>query len=233
MVDSVTLFCLPFAGGNAYSYRSLEEHLSPPIKVVPLEPPGRGRRIKETPLSSLPAIVIDLIDSMRPSLDKPFALFGHSLGALAAFLVTSRLNEEQLPLPAHLFLSGKGPPHRSPPEAGWHTLPLDEFKRKLAELGGSPAAVLANQELMDYFTPIIRQDLRILAEYEYTPVSPLNVPITVMIGTGERTTRAEALEWSDLTTSECRVLQYEGSHFFLFDHLDDICALIRSTLIDS
>ncbi len=232
MPDSVTLFCIPFAGGNACSYRPLVQCMHPSVKVVPLELPGRGRRSNEARVTCMRAMALDLIVCMRPSLDKPFALFGHSMGALAAYLVTSQLVKEQLPLPSHLFISGKGPPHRNSREAKGHTLPLDEFKMRLAEYGGSPAAVLDNEELMDYFAPIIRDDMRAVAEYQHKPVSPLNVPITVMIGTADTTTRSEALEWSDMTTSECRVFQCAGGHFFLFDHVDYICALIRSTLID-
>lgn len=233
MSESKTLFCIPFAGGNAYSYRPLEAHLSPPIKVVPLEPPGRGRRIKESPLSSLPAIALDLIDSMRPSLNQPFALFGHSMGALAAYEVTLRLREEHLPTPVHLFLSGIGPPHCLDRESRWHELPPEEFIKKLTELGGSPAAVLAHQELMEFFVPIIRDDFRMVADYRPDPGFPLQVPITVMIGSAEQTTRDKALEWSGLTTSECRFKHYEGGHFFLFDHLPDICSQIYSTLMES
>jgi surfactin synthase thioesterase subunit len=233
MPDSVTLFCIPFAGGNAYSYRPIEQRMHPAIKVLPLELPGRGRRFNEAPVTCMPAMALDLMECMRPFLDKPFALFGHSMGALAAYLVTSQLAEKQLPLPSHLFISAKGPPHRISREAEWHTMPLDEFKLRLAKLGGSPAALLDDKELMDYFAPIIRDDMRVVAEYRHKLVSPLTVPITVMIGTADSTTRVEALEWSDMTTSACRVLQYEGGHFFLFDHLDDICELIRFTLIGS
>ena len=233
MPDSVTLFCIPFAGGNAYSYRPLEQHMHQGIKVLPLELPGRGRRANEVRVTCMKAMALDLMACMRPSLDRPFALFGHSMGALAAYLVVSQLTEEQLPLPTHLFISAKSPPHRISRVAKWHTLPLEEFKLRLAELGGSPAELLDDRELMDYFAPIIRDDMKAVAEYQHQLVSPLDVPITVMIGTADSITRAEALEWSDMTTSGCRVLQYAGGHFFLFDHLDDICALIQSTLIDS
>lgn len=233
MPDSVTLFCIPFAGGNAYSYRPLQQRMPPAIKVVQLELPGRGRRSNEARVTCMHAMALDLVQTIRPSLDQPYAFFGHSMGALAAYLMTSRLIEEQLPLPLHLFVSGKGPPQRIIKESQWHTLPLEELKRRLAGLGGSPAAVLDDKELLDYFAPIIRDDIRAVAEYRHKSASPLHVPITVMIGTAESTTRAEALEWSEMTTSECRVLEYEGGHFFLFDHLDEICTLIRSTLIDS
>jgi external thioesterase TEII len=233
MSGSLTLFCIPFAGGNEYSYRLLEQRMQPAIKVLPLELPGRGRRCNEPVVTCMQGMALDLIECIRPFLDKPFALFGHSMGALAAYLIASQLAEKQLPLPLHLFISAKGPPHRISREAEWHTLPIDEFKLRLATLGGSPPALLDDKELMDYFAPMIRDDIRVLAAYQHKLVSPLTVPITVMIGTADSITRAEAVEWSDVTTSECRVMQYEGGHFFLFDHLDDICELIRLTLIGS
>jgi len=233
MSCDVTLFSFPFAGGNAFSYRPLEQRMHPSIKVVPLEPPGRGRRSHEPRIMSMHEMTLDLVACMRPLLDKPFALFGHSMGALAAYLITCQLAKEQLPLPRHLFVSGKGPPHRASREASWHTLSPDDFKLKLAGLGGCAAAVLDDPELMAYFAPIIRDDMRAIAEYQHKDTPPLEVPITVMIGTAESTTCAEASEWSEMTTSDVRVVQYEGGHFFLFDYLDDISALLNATLIDS
>ncbi|MEI6205666.1 MAG: thioesterase domain-containing protein [Desulfuromonadales bacterium] len=233
MSDAVTLFCFPFAGGNVYSYRPFERVLNPAIKVVPLEPPGRGRRSQESCLKSMHEIALDMVSCMRTSLDKPYALFGHSMGALSAYLVTCQLVKEQLPLPLHLFISGKGPPHGISREAQWHTLPPEEFKSKLAELGGCATVVLEDRELFAYFEPIIREDMRAIAEYQHTAGPPLEVPITVMIGTTESTTCAEASQWNDMTTYDCSVLQYEGDHFFLFDHIDSICALLNSTLLDS
>lgn len=230
MFDDVTLFCFPFAGGNAFSYRPLEQSVHHSLKVVPLEPPGRGRRTLEPRLTSMHEIADDLLACMRPALDKPFALFGHSMGALSAYLVTCRLVKEKLPLPMHLFVSGKGPPHRISREAEWHTLPLDQFKLKLAELGGCAPALLDDRELMAYFAPIIQDDMRAIAEYEHETAPPLAVPITVMIGTAESTTREEASEWHDMTRSGCRVMQYEGGHFFIFEHLPEICTDMQSTL---
>jgi surfactin synthase thioesterase subunit len=155
------------------------------------------------------------------------------MGALAAYLVTCRLVREQLPPPQHIFISGKGPPQRISREAQWHTLPLEDFKDKLAGLGGCAPALLEDRELMEYFAPIIRDDMRMIAEYRHESASPLEVPMTVMVGTSESTTRAEAWEWNDVTTSGCRVMQYEGGHFFLFDHLDHICSLFNQTLLAS
>lgn len=232
MSAAATLFCLPFAGGNAYSYRSIERRMHPAVRVVALEPPGRGRRFKESRLTSVQEMALDLVACMRPCLDRPFALFGHSMGALLAYLVTRQLMSEELPLPRHLFISGKGPPHMASREARWHTLPLEDFKAKLAELGGCASAVLDDPELMAYFAPIIRDDMRAVAGYRHQAAPPLEVPITVMIGTEESTTGAEASQWREMTRSDCTLLEYQGGHFFLFDHVDAICARLNSALVD-
>jgi len=231
MPDTATLFCIPFAGGNAYSYRLLEQRMHQAIKVLPLELPGRGQRSHENPVTSMQEMASNLLAIMRPALVQPYALFGHSMGALVAYLISCQLAKELLPLPSHLFISGKGPPQRSSREPYWHALPLKEFKQKLAELGGSPAAVLDDEELMDYFAPFIRDDMQAMAAYQHNPAPPLTIPITVLIGTADRTTTAPASEWNEMTTAGFCVVQYEGGHFFLFDHLGDICELVRSRLV--
>ncbi len=231
MPDRCTLFCIPFAGGNSYSYRSFEQRMNPVIKIVPLEPPGRGRRSQESRITGMASMVDDLVAHISLQLDRPFALFGHSMGALAAYLITCTLAKERLPLPRHLFISGKGPPHLVSKDAHSHTLPLEDFKRKLAELGGCPAAVLEDKELMAYFAPIIRDDMCAVAEYRHVEAPKFDVPVTVMIGTSESTTLAEASEWNSVTSADFRVLQFEGGHFFLFEHVEEICSLLYTTLI--
>ncbi len=230
MTDSVTLFCIPFAGGSAYSYRSIEQRMNRAIKVVALELPGRGRRLNEARITCLHGMARDLLSIMRPSLGQPYAIFGHSMGGLLSYLITCQLVKEQLTLPIHLIISGKEPPHRIKNEAPWHNLPMKEFKRKLAELGGCPASILADNELMEYFAPIIRDDMQAMASYTYDPFPPFNVPISVMIGSSETTTIAEAADWRDMTTSNFSVMEYEGGHFFLFDHLDSVCTRVHEVL---
>lgn len=231
MPDQFKLFFIPFAGGNVYSYRLFEQCMNPMIKVVPIEPPGRGRRAHESRMIDIISIVNDLTALISHQLNQPFALFGHSMGALVAYLVTCRLKIDGLPLPRHLFISGKGPPHQVKKEAHWHTLPPDDFKRKLYEFGGCPDAVLNDRELMAYFAPIIKDDICAVAGYRHVEAPPFDVPVTVMIGTGESTTLAEANEWDSVTSADFRVLQFEGGHFFLFEHVEQICSLLYSTLI--
>ena len=43
------LFCLPFSGASAYSYKPFADHAPSGLRLIPLELPGRGRRLREPP----------------------------------------------------------------------------------------------------------------------------------------------------------------------------------------
>ncbi|MWV42006.1 thioesterase [Paenibacillus sp. HJL G12] len=83
---SVNLFCIPYAGGLSSAYRSWQECLDPAIKLIPLELAGRRGRFREPLHSDLREAVLDLFEKIRPQLNEsPFAIFGHSLGAVLAY----------------------------------------------------------------------------------------------------------------------------------------------------
>jgi surfactin synthase thioesterase subunit len=109
--DSITLFSMPYAGGNSWAYRALEAHLPAGVKLEGLELPGRGRRSAERLCASLDELADDLFGQLRPRIGAGrYAFFGHSMGALLAFLVTVRIQKAGLPLPDALFLSGTEAP---------------------------------------------------------------------------------------------------------------------------
>ena len=132
----MNLFCFPFAGGNVCSYRGLGQSLGR-VVVTTFELPGRGRRFREPSLHDLDAMVEDLYRQVRPGLRKPYAFYGHSLGASLAYLLTRRtITEGDLP-PRYLFVSGqKGPAVRI--DETRHLLPKEAFRDMLIKLGGSP-----------------------------------------------------------------------------------------------
>src|SRR5687767_2786944 len=81
----VRLFCFPYAGGGASIYRGWENYLPPGVEVWPVQPPGRGSRFKEPAIPSMDDLVAAVAAAMEPFLDRPIALFGHSVGAMASF----------------------------------------------------------------------------------------------------------------------------------------------------
>ena len=108
---SVRLFCLPFAGGSAAAYAPWQAAINPRFEVVPVQLPGHGGRIREAPLQTMTAMAAALADAMAPRLDRPYAVFGHSMGALLGFETLRRLRARGGPAPVALCVSARRAPH--------------------------------------------------------------------------------------------------------------------------
>jgi surfactin synthase thioesterase subunit len=226
------LLCFPYAGGSSISYRELGDSIDF-IRVATYDLPGRGSRVREKPLQNTEGLVSDLFVHLRDELDGPYAFFGHSLGALLAHSLTRRLAAEQILLPTHIFVSGcSGPSIRT--DNGWHLLPKPEFRRMLARLGGCPPEILSDPDLMDFFEPILRADFCAAGTFRYQPSEPFDVPITVMIGSNDKDVSLEmALCWQMETRQTISLHSFEGGHFFILRHWDQIRQLILHRLSHS
>lgn len=225
------LFLFPFAGGSAYSYRGIERFLAPGISVVPLEPPGRGKRLDEPCLDSLDLMIDDLLRVIAKSLDGPFAFFGHSMGASLAHLLARRLMANALPVPRWLFISGREAPSVKKPEVPIYTLPREEFFKELRELGGCPPEILDHPELMEFYEPILKSDFKAVETHAHLQGPRLNVPITVMIADQDDVSMEEARLWQQETSKELSVVCFPGDHFFIFRHWREIGKAISSSLL--
>src|SRR6185437_11668624 len=91
---AVRLVCFPYAGGGASMYRDWAGAMGDSIEVWPIQLPGREARFCEPAFTRLAPLVEGLADAVGPHLDRPFALFGHSLGALVAFELARLLHGE-------------------------------------------------------------------------------------------------------------------------------------------
>ena len=118
----VRLFCFSYAGGGAALYRPWLDALSPDIELCAVQLPGRENRLREPPFASLTALVDALVPALRPHLDRPFAFFGHSMGALVAFELARALRSRGDEQPSHLMLSGRRAPHLPETEASMRGL---------------------------------------------------------------------------------------------------------------
>ncbi|MBC8757073.1 thioesterase [Kordia sp. YSTF-M3] len=223
----VNLVCLHFAGGNKYSYTPLEAFLDRNIKLITLELPGRGRRFQEPLLTNVNEVVNDLFEQLKNNVTKPYAIFGHSMGAILTHLLTRKIVESEFANPIHLFVSGARAPKikRLPPF--YHDLPKDEFVDKIRKMGGCPEEILADDELMALFEPPLRADFKAIETYEYKKQEPLKIPLTVFIGNKDKVTWEEAKAWQDESTHTIDIKEFEGNHFFIFQHKKEITALFN------
>ncbi|WP_424186642.1 thioesterase II family protein [Actinokineospora sp. G85] len=209
---TVRLLCFPYAGGNAKGYTRWRRHLPDWIEVAPVQLPGRGERVRHTPLSTWDDLMADVLARVGEH-DGPVALFGHSLGALLAFECARALSAAGRE-PLWLFASGHRAPHLAMREAPISHLPDDEF---VAALSGSPtAAALADPAFRDLLLPMLRADFTVSETYSFTEADPLRCPLTVLGGTEDPDVNAaELVAWHRHTTGPFDVWTTPDDHFFV------------------
>lgn len=212
----VRLFCLPFAGGGASVFRTWHRELPETVESYALELPGRGARVRELPSLRLEPLVQGLADTLMSLLDRPFVLFGHSMGGLIAFELTRELRRRKAPLPRHLFISAFAAPQRPGRSPPVHLLSNAAFLEFVQGLEGTPPEVLSTPGLMDMLLPILRADWAVVESYTYRDEPPLEVPITVLGGADDAVVTREALEdWHVHTREDFTLRLLPGGHFFL------------------
>jgi len=227
---STRLFCVPYAGGGAQVFQQWPDILPPSLEVWAVNLPGRGRRLMEPPFVDLSQLIAVLADAFIPLLDKPFAVFGHSMGALIAFETVRALRKMKAPLPCHLFASGCFAP-QVPDPYPIHHLPHDEFLDELRHLGGMPEEILENKELMELILPSLRADFTAAETYTCRNEPPLQNAISVFGGWRDPLTPREALEaWRVHAAGYFSLRMVFGDHFFIHSMQRVLLDLVMSEL---
>ena len=226
----IDLVCLTFAGGNKYSYTSFTAYTDSAINLVTLELPGRGKRFEEALETDIHKIVDDLFSQLKEKVIRPYAIFGHSMGAVMTYLLAHKITASDFTNPMHLIVSGCRAPRikREPPY--YHDLPKAAFIEKIRHMGGCPDEILNDETLLSLFEPALRADFKAVESYQYEPKPPLVLPFTVLLGTEDRVTLEQAKVWQEESTFDIELKQFEGNHFFIFEHRQEIIQMINQKL---
>ena len=215
---ALRLFCFPYAGGGAGIFHRWAEHLPASVELYAVQLPGRGSRLLEPALKSLPVAVRAAHKALLPHLDKPFAFFGHSMGATIGFELARLLSQEHNIEPAHLFVSGRRAPHLPDHERVTYHLDEPEFVEELRRLNGTPKEVLQHPELMQLLLPALRADFEMIQTYVYIPGTPLGCVITAFGGLEDKNvTREHIAAWREHTNGRFSLQMLSGDHFFIHD----------------
>jgi medium-chain acyl-[acyl-carrier-protein] hydrolase len=224
------LFCLPFAGGGASAYGSWQGLLGPEVDVLPVQLPGRENRLREPAIDRIDALARQIASAIGDLLDLPFALFGHSMGALVAFELARELRRQSLPAPRILFASGKPAPQLGPDPLPMGRLPNDALLRRLHQDFGLDLSD-DMRPLIELMLPTIRADICAVDDYRYATEEPFRFPIVALGGERDESVRAAQLQpWSVHTTAAFRVELFPGDHFFVDACRPQVAALVRAQL---
>lgn len=213
---ALRLFCFPYAGGGASIFRTWQSHLPREVEVCSVYLPGRERRLVEPRITRMDTLVRLVSAELAPYLNQPFALFGHSMGALISFELCRLMRRERGTQPVHLFVSGYHAPQLQDPEPSYYDFPETMFLDRLSRLNGTPKAVLEDPELIGLMLPLLRADFEAVQTYCYSAEPPLNVPITAFGGDQDLEVPPQSLEqWRNQTCLGFRAHILPGDHFFL------------------
>lgn len=223
------LFCFHFAGGAASLYRPWVSRLFPSIDVLPVQLPGRETRFGEPPLRFAEEVASALLSELQPLLvEKPVALFGHSMGALLAFEVARRLPTP----PVVLFLSGCPGPTAGRHRPSVHDKDDRAILDRLRAIGGVPADILADTRTMNVFLPTLRADFSIVENYAPPTEARLASPIVCFAGAEDpEASTDEVRSWSRHTDAEFLVHTVPGDHFFIRSASDLVLAVVERELM--
>ncbi|MFE2556339.1 thioesterase II family protein [Streptomyces sp. NPDC059352] len=228
--QGVRLVCFPHAGGAVSAYVPLSRVLSPVVDVVAVQYPGRQDRYRETPVESVTRLAELVADALEPEEGRPYAFFGHSMGALVAYETARRLAARSAPGPLRLFLSGRGAPGLRPEAADRMTGDADVIEA-IRRLGGTGVRVLDDPDVMEMAMPALRADYRAIGSYGWEPGPSLDCPFTVLVGDADPVVPvARAAEWSGFTSADTDVRVFPGGHFYLDGCMEEIGDVVTAAL---
>lgn len=226
------LLCLPHAGAGASSYRAWGEGMSSRIAVCPVQPPGRETRRREQPETQVGPLVADLAASLAQESLTPYAIFGHSTGALSAFELCRQLRRMDAPPPVHLFVAGRRAPQIPMDQTRLRGLSVPELADVLRRLGGTPEQVLSDPGLLRMLHPLLIADFAVNETYHYVHEPPLDCPITVFAADEDpRAGLDQAAAWEHQTTGAFTWHTLRGGHFAVFQQAERVHGWIAEALL--
>jgi acyl transferase domain-containing protein/surfactin synthase thioesterase subunit len=210
------LFCFHPWGSSASIFKNWSDELPPHIEVLPIQLPGRQQRLKEKPFTEFVTLIQVLGDFIHPYLDKPFAFYGHSMGALIAFELAYVVKQKYNINPQYLFLGGAQPPSDVSFLNRIENLSQNQTLNYLLDISEIPEAIYNDKSLVEEFMEIFKADLQLLQSYCHKEQEPLDCPIYIFGGVDDASISEKQLSlWYRYTQNTFKLQMLPGKHMFL------------------
>ncbi|MBW1295673.1 thioesterase II family protein [Aquimarina litoralis] len=235
----VQLFLLHFAGGSSYSFDFFKKYNSELVDFLPLELPGRGKRFDQDFLDNKQSCVQDYVRQIKSlrNKDLPYIIYGHSMGATLGLSVTFEM-EKTGDYPIQLIVTGNSGPGISydledEDSKIRYCLNDEEFKQEVISLGGMPKEVINNDDLFEFFIPILRADFKVVeTNLDYEKNTVIKTPIHALMGSEEKH-QDKIDNWSEYTIGHFDYDILNGDHFFIYDHPQKVTETFKNCLTNT
>lgn len=228
---TLRLFCLHHAGGGASLFGEWQRALGPSVSVLPVQLPGRERRVRDARFTDMADVVGALAEQLGPHLDAPHVFYGHSMGALISFnLVHARIAAGQRP-PEALVVGACNPPDVPPVSASTAGMTRERLTRWLLDAGGMSPMMLKYPDWVDAAVALLRDDLRLCNSHVVGRREPLPLPILAYAGQNDPLLAAEAMAgWDRHGDAAFGLRTVPGGHLFVRDSPERFLAALGEDL---
>jgi surfactin synthase thioesterase subunit len=223
--ESGELLIFPHAGSGASSYRTLSKLLADSFTVGVVQYPGRQDRVREPSVETLPELAAGAFAEYAGA--GPLTVFGHSMGAIVAFEFVRLAEAAGVPVRLLCVSAAAAPALIAdlPP----HPTDDDALLAHAAALRGTGTAVLEDRQLMALALPVMKADYRAFDRYHCPAEVRVAAPIQVLGGADDAYVAPRDLHaWHGHSHAEVRVTLFDGGHFYLDAHHDEIAALLAA-----
>ena len=229
------LFCLPYAGGSKVAYFNWKKLLDKSIKLYPIELKGRGERYGEGYYKNVNEAVEDIYSLIEDKIEKEdYAIWGHSMGSILAYELYHKIDKLNARKPKHIFFSGHEAPNVKTKKEISALLPDYEFMKKVIELGGTPEELINNRELLELYVPILKNDFRILENYNYeNRGNKIQCDTSILNGKQDSIDIKDIFAWENHVSKGIKIYNLDGNHFFINQKVKNVIDIINNTLVKS
>lgn len=220
----IRLLLFPHAGSGAIIYRDWADLVPAEISAQAVTLPGRQERRDEVAYTEWAALEAGLYDAVLAQLDdRPFAFFGHCLGAQLAYHLAVRMQREGVTGPLLVGMSGWAPQGFFNPTEEHISMPEEDLVGWIKRLGSFPAEIYDNPEMLAMVVPALRADLSVASQRQDENAF---VPCPLVSYGGQDDPLQEepdAFEsWLPRSTTYLGHREYSGGHFFIDRHADAV-----------
>ena len=164
-------------------------------------------------------IVSNISDSEK------YCIFGHSLGGLFTYEICKKIEQSDFHNPDKIFISATKPPMY---KKNFHLETNAELKEILIDYNATPKEILYNEEIFNFFRPIILNDFKVYNDYELSDnTQQIKTKTIIFYGTRDSIFHEELNKWQLLCTDNIDYYPVEGDHFFITSNLSQVSKIIK------